>query len=44
MNVELEAKLIDINPDEIRTKLKKLGASLIYKERLLNWLAKKEKR
>jgi len=33
MNIELEAKFVNINPDEIRAKLKNLGARLIYKER-----------
>lgn len=33
MQVEFEAKAIKINKDEIRKKLKKLGAKLIFKER-----------
>jgi adenylate cyclase class 2 len=35
MDIELEAKFTDVNPDEIRTKLKNLGAELLYKERLM---------
>lgn len=35
MDIELEAKFTDINSDEIRTKLKNLGAILIYKECLM---------
>lgn len=33
MDVELEAKFTNINPDEIRAKLKNLGAKLVYPER-----------
>jgi adenylate cyclase, class 2 len=35
MDVELEAKFININKEEIRTKLKNLGAELVYEERLM---------
>jgi adenylate cyclase class 2 len=35
MDIELEAKFVNINPEEIRTKLKNLGARLYYKERLM---------
>jgi adenylate cyclase class 2 len=33
MDIELEAKFTDVNPHEVRTKLKNLGAVLIYPER-----------
>lgn len=33
MQVEIEAKFLDINADELRTKLKEVGAELIYPER-----------
>ena len=35
MEVEIEAKFLDINPEEIRGKLKKLGARMVYPERLM---------
>lgn len=33
MDTELEAKFVDIDKDGIRTKLKNLGATLVYPER-----------
>jgi adenylate cyclase class 2 len=36
MKTEFEAKVIKIDKDEIRTKLKDLGASLVFKERLFS--------
>ncbi len=35
MNTEIEAKFTNINKDEIRKKLKEIGATLVYKERLM---------
>lgn len=35
METELEAKFTDINPDEIRRKLKTIGAKLVYPERMM---------
>jgi len=35
MKTEIEAKFLDVKPDEIRAKLKKIGATLEYPERLM---------
>ena len=35
MEVEIEAKFLDINPREIREKLKTMGARMVYPERLM---------
>jgi len=35
MQIELEAKFLDINPDKLRAALKKSGANLIHSERLM---------
>ena len=35
MQTEIEAKFLDINKEEIREKLKKIGATLIYPERFM---------
>lgn len=36
MEIELEAKFLDINPVELRKKLRQLGAKLIYPEQLMS--------
>ncbi len=35
METELEAKFLDINKESLREKLKKIGATLVYPERLM---------
>ena len=35
MQIELEAKFLDINPEDLREKLKENGAKLIHPERLM---------
>jgi len=35
MEFEIEAKFLDINPEEIRGRLTKLGAKMVYLERMM---------
>lgn len=35
MQIEIEAKFTDVNPNEIREKLKSLGGKLVFPERLM---------